>query len=328
MVAAGLDLERNRFDQFDALENEEDLEQLFEVLVAFRDANGRHPVLTAFSVVANPDFKRMKANGYLSYEYETLFETYKRIGDGNSMMSLWKQGIDAGIFLPQFHGREHLNIYHVMELFRLRNNDVLISFENQSCAGLPKINLSKISFVEAFTFDEFSQNRLYEEIISDGLDIFEKTFSFKARHFTSPGAGYHRCLNRTLKNGGIELLDVDFFYKEHQGGGRYKYGFNFLGDRNQHGQISIVRNCVFEPLLYSNSDGVNYCLQQIENAFKWNKPANISTHRVNFSGRICQLNRRAGLRNLHQLLTEITKRWPDVEFFSTVELGELMKDYK
>jgi len=63
-------------------------------------------------------------------------------------------------------------------------------------------------------------------------------------------------------------------------------------------------------------------MKQIEAAFLWNKPAIISSHRVNFCGHIDENNRKKGLTSLKQLLDEIVKRWPDVEFMSADELGD------
>jgi hypothetical protein len=58
----------------------------------------------------------------------------------------------------------------------------------------------------------------------------------------------------------------------------------------------------------------------MEAAFRWKKPANISTHRVNFVGGIDEANREKGLKELKKLLNTIVKTWPDVEFMSTRDL--------
>ena len=67
-------------------------------------------------------------------------------------------------------------------------------------------------------------------------------------------------------------------------------------------------------------------LRQIAAAFRWKKPAIISTHRVNFVGGINKQNREAGLKELHSLLKTIVKRWPDVEFMSTVNMLKELKN--
>jgi hypothetical protein len=62
----------------------------------------------------------------------------------------------------------------------------------------------------------------------------------------------------------------------------------------------------------------------MEVAFKMKKPAIISAHRLNFIGTIDQKNRDNNLRQFNRLLKEITQRWPEVEFFTSDRLGELM----
>ena len=53
-------------------------------------------------------------------------------------------------------------------------------------------------------------------------------------------------------------------------------------------------------------------------------PAMVSTHRVNFAGAIESIHRDESLRMLNELLHEIVKRWPDVEFVSGGQLSELL----
>ena len=67
---------------------------------------------------------------------------------------------------------------------------------------------------------------------------------------------------------------------------------------------------------------------QVEAAFRMHKPANISSHRVNFCGHIDPKNRELGLSALRELLHRIVKRWPDVEFISADELGKLITNNK
>ena len=87
----------------------------------------------------------------------------------------------------------------------------------------------------------------------------------------------------------------------------------------------MVRNVVFEPTEDRGIDWIGYTLKQIEIAFRLKRPAIISSHRVNFCGHIDPANREKGLNALKNLLQEIVKKWPDVEFMAADELGELIK---
>ena len=87
-----------------------------------------------------------------------------------------------------------------------------------------------------------------------------------------------------------------------------------------------VRNVVFEPT--SNSSSVTIALKQIQTAFFWNRPAIISSHRVDFCGHIDPKNRKIGIQALRELLQKIVRRWPEVEFMSSAELGKDIQNEK
>ena len=112
---------------------------------------------------------------------------------------------------------------------------------------------------------------------------------------------------------------------EHQGKGKYKKEYNYTGKTNKHGQKILVRNIVFEPTDERGFDWVDYSMKQVEAAFRWRRPAIISSHRVNFCGHIDPENRKEGIGKLKNLLAAITERWPDVEFMAANELGKLIE---
>ena len=87
----------------------------------------------------------------------------------------------------------------------------------------------------------------------------------------------------------------------------------------------MVRNVVFEPTDNNSIDSVQFALKQIEAAFFWKRPAIVSSHRVNYCGLVDSTNRERGLKQLLSLLKKITEKWPEVEFLSAHELGNLIK---
>ena len=62
LIAAGLDLEggSQRYNYNDTLADKNDLTALFETLEKHKDKDNRPAVFTAVSIVANPDFKKIK----------------------------------------------------------------------------------------------------------------------------------------------------------------------------------------------------------------------------------------------------------------------------
>ena len=113
------------------------------------------------------------------------------------------------------------------------------------------------------------------------------------------------------------------------GNGQFKKNVRFLGQKNALGQIYLTRNCFFEPSssgfeFPTNTDWVNNCLKEIEIAFLWHKPATISSHRVNYIGFLYPENRERTLKQFEELLGKMLKRWPDIEFMTSMELGDLI----
>lgn len=313
----------SRFDQFDSLENSLDLEYLFETLTSVKDKNGNYSIFTPFALPCNINFEEMRSNGFTEYVYEPLYETLQKINGYEGVYSLILEGIKKKIFLPQFHGREHFNLKVFNEKLIRRDKELLTALNNNSCTSISNSGYSTISFTAAYEFDNFKENNTFDSINRDGLYWFENVYGYRAVHFNAPGGSEHPIIHKTMAQNGIKYYDTAFLKNEHQGSGKYVKRFNYNGKKHQHG-IYMVRNCVFEPTKNQNIDWVSYTLKQIETAFRWHKPAIISSHRVNFCGHIDPQNRATGIKALRELLRKIVERWPDVEFISADKLAELM----
>jgi hypothetical protein len=326
MISAGVNLKKNRFDYYDSLAGAKDLEALFGVLSKHKDKNGNPAVFTAVGVVANPDFEKIKASGFTEYSYEGLTDTLKRYYPNEDVFSIWKQGIDAGIFHPEFHGREHLHPQLWLEVLRSGDKNVLTAFENESL-GVKSDLLQKYKggYLSAFDYKDEQNLREQEEVIKTGTELFEKLFGYKAQHFTSSGLLHNSKIDTYLKEYGIKYIDVAKMHIEPLGGGNYGKKTYKLGQKNALGQTYITRNSRFEPNDAGNADWVGNVIKDVEIAFRWNKPAVISSHRVNYVGHIDESNRKAGLEKLDALLSKILQRWPDTEFMSVTKLGNIIE---
>jgi len=319
----------SRFDAFDTLETREDLELLFETLSSVKDKNNNPAIFTPFALPCNINFEAMAEENNEKYIYELLPETYKKLADKNSLAydgtwKLWQEGIDKGLMVPQFHGREHLNLKVFKEKLEKKNHEVLTALKNRSYTSITDSGYSTISISAAFEFWDFKENDQFNEIIKDGLNQFENVYGYRSTHFNPPGGREHPVVHQYLKDSGIKYLDTPLVKQEHQGNGKYKKTLNYTGKKNQQGMIYQVRNVVFEPTHDRGFDWVNYSIKQVEAAFRWNRPAIISSHRVNFCGHIDPKNREVGINSLKKLLKKIVLKWPDVEFMSSGALGDLM----
>lgn len=323
---AGLDLrsaDAERYNRNDNLATSKDIESLFEELVRIKDKNGNSAVFTPVSIVANPDFKKIEDSGYEKYFYEPFTETLKRFKGCEGSFRLWKEGIEKRLFVPQMHGREHLNVKVWMNALNQKDKDVLFAFKHGVWGFVPK-SYPKMDYQAAFLLNDISDLQYHEKVIKEGLDIFENIFGYRAVYFVPPNGQFNNSLNKVLIDSRIKLRSAALVQVESLAYGKTKKRIHFLGQKDKHGMQYITRNCVFEPG-QKGRDWVDSCLNDIRSAFKWNKPAIISTHRVNYVGALNISNRDNGLKQLSLLLEQIVKNWPDVEFMTTEELGDLMR---
>ena len=322
---AGLDLTSGdccRYSLYDSLANSDDLSSLFEVLSSVKDKNGNSCLFTAISVVANPDFEKIKSNDYLQYDYEPFTETLKRYPGREDSFALWKEGTEKRIFIPQFHGREHLNVQVWLKSLQNNDREALLAFEH----GLWSFNNKHpygVSYQAAFELDDVEELQYQQKVVSEGLQLFEQLHGYKSRFFVPPNGPFNNQLEESAYKNGILYMSAAKFQAESLGSGKTRHKFHYLGQKNSLGQTYITRNCFFEPS-QEGKDWVNECLNDINVAFRWYKPAIISSHRVNYIGAIDPSNRERGLKKLKELLNAIINKWPDVTFMSSEELGHLM----
>ncbi len=328
MDEAGLKV-KSRFDAYDTLETKEDLEVLFDTLSSVKDSNGRNAVFTPFAMPCNIDFEKMAQEHYKKYHYELLPETYKKLEARDTKSyegtwKLWNEGIKNELMSPQFHGREHLNLKVLGEKLNKNDHEVLTALKNRSYTSISNSGYNTISYTAAFDFWNLSENEFLSTIIDDGIDQFFNVFGYLPSNFMPPTSKIHPMHLDKLSKRGIKYIDTNLIHKQHLGVGKYSTSLNFTGKKNKNGQIYLVRNVVFEPTSMSYSLSVKIALDQIEAAFRWNKPAIISSHRVNFCGYINEDNRKKGIEALNVLLKKIVEKWPNVEFMSANKLGNMI----
>lgn len=324
LIARGLNLEKGggaRYNMFDTLASKEDLQHLFEVLSSVKDKNGESAKITAVSLVANPDFEKINANNFEFYHYEPFTKTLDR-HNKQGAFELWQEGRRKNIFIPEFHGREHLNVQAWLRALRVGDKEALLAF-GQEIWGYNRKN--GMGFQAAFDLEYISDLEVQKDILNDGLKLFEMLHGYKAKFFVPPNGPINNLLEKIAADGGIEYLSTPKIQNEALGAGKTRKHFRYLGKKNKHRQVYITRNAFFEPSGAKN-DQVGSCLNEIEMAFNFRKPAVISSHRVNYIGSLKEKNRTDSLEKFRSLLTQITRRWSDVEFMTSTELGQLIRN--
>jgi hypothetical protein len=209
-----------------------------------------------------------------------------------------------------------------MKALREGDEKTLLAF-NERMWGFVPDRYPEVDYQAAFLPGDTSDFKYYREVIIDSMNLFEKLFGYRAEFFVPPNGYFNSSLNKILAENGIRFRFASKLQYEPLGGGKYKRVFHYNGQKDKNKIRYIIRNCFFEPSLHGK-DWVDSCLCDIELAFRWKKPAIISTHRVNYIGALNVTNRDRGLRQLADLLDGIIKNWPDAEFLTTPQLGRMM----
>lgn len=326
LLGLGLPLERSIYDRFDTLANSTDLQMLFDILSKYRDSEGNVPIITANTVVANPDYAKIRQNGFKKYCFEPFNQTLARFSDEHSnAFELWEQGITAGVFFPQFHGREHLNeALWMNELRKGEGTLTRLAFDNRIHGVFTDDVQLRARSREMLYFNSTEQLTLINDALKQGLDMFENIFGYRSKSFIAPRYVWSSSNEHTLSGSGVRYLQGQQFQliPRHDSETKRKK-IRYTSCHNSLGQIYLTRNVFFEPV--SDKNATEHCLNLIDKAFAANMPAIVSTHRINFMGHLDPDNRDNGLRELNTLLWSIVKRWPDVEFMTSVALGELIE---
>ena len=328
LLANGYPVDKLSYLKYDALESNSDLELLFEVLTSYKDSKWNHPVITANTIMTNPDFIKIRESGFRHYYYELFTETLKRYPEHDRVYKLYKRGIQQRIFYPQLHGLEHLNVNRWMRAIQNENSNARVAFEN----GFYDMSVSHTVITKDSFIDALSPANA-EELVDQGdrlrkaSELFYKVFGYKSITFIAPCYIWRPELESTFQNIGIKDIQSGPYQLIPDFGrlNNNRKKFHYTGELNKFSQTYTVRNCFFEPSSNIKKDMINSCLKQIETAFKNQKPAIISSHRINFIGYLDVDNRDINLNLFGNLLSKILKKWPEVEFLTSEELARMIK---
>ncbi len=316
----GIDLRATSYNRYDALESNGDLSALFDILNGYSDRNGNPACFTANMIMANPAFDQIKASGFNTYFYEKVQDTLRHYPQRDQVFSLYLDGLQKSIFVPQFHGREHVQINRWLKALRLADPKILFAFDHRTTYS----GTGDYNFMESFDWDSPQEVESQKKIIGEGLLLFYEAFGYSSKSFIAPCYTWDSAIESTLVNHGVKYIQgVNRQYIPNGGFSNYSTKQHKMGEQSND-LTFLTRNCFFEPSLVVKSDWVGYTLTSIQDAFRWNKPAVICSHRLNYIGAIDESNRKRNLQLLDSLLRQIVKKWPDVEFMSSDKLGDII----
>lgn len=328
LLNKGIRVDRDPYCRYDNLATANDLSNLFEVLSSVKDSKGHPAIITANTVTCNPVFEKIKADKFNKYHYELFTDTLKRSQAHYKAFDLWQQGIHSGLFYPQLHGREHLNVKKWLKALRNGEPATIAAF-NIGSFGLTQIAAPSINeyYMGAFNSILPEDIQYYSQLIDQACNYFEQLFGYRSDSFIATTYEWSPLIEPFLFRNGIRYLQGTICQKipigDDQGFTMYRRCFQ--GRRNKNGLTYLLRNCFFEPSTQPNRDWVDECLHHIATAYKWSKAANICSHRVNYIGSIDKTNTDRNLPLLKQLLHKIVENWPDCEFITSSQLGHIIR---
>lgn len=323
LLQLGYAVDKRPYERFDTLESPEDLEALFEVLSKHKDCHGNHPVITANMLMANPDFEKIKKSDFRNYSFEPIAETYKRYFGDTRALDLMRQGLDDGVFMPQFHGREHFNVAEWMQGLQAGDEDLLTAFKYGMCGIAPKSHPEQgNNMMVALRARNEEEQKQIEVGVNEGSRMFEEMWGFKSKTFVAPCYTWNEQIEKILADNGVELIQTSRMKrKAYHSSSRHCYS----GQQNDFGQVYSIRNCKFEPATNEGGASIEALMSQIDKVFTQRKIAIISTHRINYVSGIDCSNRTKTLTILDGFLTQLLKEYPDTVFLSSDKLLEIFE---
>lgn len=322
LISKGYQLSRSAYS-LDCLESNEDLKALFDCLEKFEFNSGQNPIITGNVILGNPDFNAIRESNFGEYTYESVDRTLAHYPESSAILSLWKEGKNKNVFVPQLHGREHIKYWDWINDLKKESHEAKFTFELGMC-GVP-LSVSKEHqsyFKPLYTCNsELNRNNVrLESIIQQGAELFEQFLGYQSRSTVAPNVTWTETCEELWKQQNIQIIQGGFLQELHCEG-KVKYKIRHTGEKNERDQVYLVRNCTFEPVKSQDPEYWKSTFSSIERAFKAKTPAIISSHRVNYVGSIKESNRDRGLDQLKQLLSAIQRKYPDVIFMSSEELG-------
>lgn len=325
MKRTGMERHLTLLDYLDCLETHEDFDALMNVLSSHRDKHGNPAIFTLNTVMGNPDFEAIRSDGFEVYHHQHFFDAYRQAGSLD-MESRWRKAMEAGLISPQLHGCEHLNVDLWMRDLKSGNKPTRQAFDHGFYALTTRTaSPRQDNYLAAFWAESEQELAEAGKRLRLGLEMFEKTFQQRSSTFIPCNYVLPRELEPQLVQAGVGLLQGQrgqLLPLPKTGGTATRR--SYIGQKNCSGLVCTIRNVRFEPYEDQATDWVGNALRQIDEAFRFGKPAIVTSHRVNFSGGIEIENRERSLRLLEQLLGQVCSRWPDINFTPSNRLFEEM----
>jgi hypothetical protein len=310
---AGLSLGENPYD-FYALETSEDVDALTTVLHNHKDSILRSAVAAMYFVVANVDFtKAAQANSgeiHLRPLADGLPGGWSRPG----LLQAYRRGVAEGLIFPALHGTSHFCRNAVQR--ELTAGDGRAQFLRTLWKAQTPYIFWRMPWVgyEYWDPERPAETRhlpadLQLAMITEGVRHFQSVFGSAPLSACAPGYRADANTHQAWRAAGVKIAQ--------SGPGPIR-----PPRFDRYGILNVYRNIEFEPAVDPHFS-VEKCLRSAAECFAQGVPAVLSTHSINFHSSIKPF-RSSTLRFMHEFLTELERRHPDLLYIHDADLYDLI----
>jgi hypothetical protein len=301
-----------------APEHGDALRRLLQVLATHRDGVGRPAVLTANMVLSVPDGSAIAAGGFTAYVRRELDVDFP------DLFRTMAEGLAAGTFIPQLHGREHLNPEALVR--RARDGDIEL-----------RALLETPGWSDWETLDSPLQGHFVDGgelptrpvaadqqsvMVAEGIRLFARAFGGLPSSAVAPCYLWDDDTEAAWAGAGVRYIQTAGYRcigRDSDGSYIQSPQWIHAGSTNRHGQRYLVRNVMYEP---ADGRGWEAAWCEVRRRFGEAQPAVVSTHRYNYT---CLASQEQALLGLDELLDRVCRHYPWVRFAASPEWGRWLE---
>ncbi len=249
---------------------------LCQIMASAQGADGLSAVFQPNYVMSSLSYESSEAGWvWQRYNLPHFPPTYPRPG----MWSAVKQGIDQGLWYPEFHAT-----WHYDPTMRLQK-----ALETDFARGLTQAGV--MLFPGSEKARELGSWRSLADLSYELLEsqqIFEHVFQRPVGSVIAPDYTWNDKVEDMWERHGVKVIQGKREQRDPTlGPGKWGRGLKYIKKQwalvGQRQRTYLERNCRLEPVQAPDPDSiVQTCLQDTRNAWKRSQPAVVETHRVNF----------------------------------------------
>ncbi len=295
------------------------LGKLSEILASCKDKTGRTPVATLGVILATADTRRIRDAGGIEYFSASLSEPVYA-----PLREIMDEGLRQGVFALHLHGMEH---YWPQTLMQVAVKDTSIrdwlqSGDIPATESLPSHLQGRWTDASVLPSRALASKTL-SAAINEEVRFFKACFNVRPRVAVATTFVWTEEVEAAWARAGVDVIitpGVRYTCRDATGkpAGADKQMVN--GELSKSGQIYLVRDVYFEPLLGHTPERlVN---DATEHAYL-GRPCLVEMHRFNFIGSAEKCEN--SLRVLHTALEQLHYAFPELRFMTSLELAEAIQ---